>query len=104
MMPVGRLIDKRNAKGIFMNYPAIKKSDISDFASIGFVTYFLYPVPVYHRKREKIKICDYIICREYQKGSTRALLREYGLSEDFKTVSENDDYIIKKRFRKVKQR
>ena len=89
---------EKNAKGVFVRYSYdIKNRDIAKIASIGFLTYYLYPIPVHYLEESSIKECDYLISRNTFSGRNRRFLIINEEERNFKKIAENKDYILMER-------
>ncbi len=88
---------KDDALGIYVRYPQVKDQDIANIASIGFVTYYFYPIPVHYLEESSIKECDYLISRNGFSGRYRRFLRINEEEGNFKKIAGNKDYILMER-------
>ena len=88
------------AKGVFARYPHIKKQDIAKIASVGFLSYHLYPVPVYYRDDSSINKCDYLLSRKTFPGRIRSFMIINDEENNFELIAENGKFILMKRKRR----
>ena len=87
----------KKAKGVFVRIPHLKKQNIAKIASVGFLTYHLYPIPVYYRDEYSIKKCDYLISKNTFPGIIRSFLTINEEEENFDILDTNHKYILMKR-------
>ena len=88
---------EKNTKGVFVLYPHIKKQDIARIADIGFLTYHLYPIPVYYLNDTAINKSDYLLSRNTFPGIISSFLIINGEENNFEVVAENHKFILMKR-------
>lgn len=87
----------KDAQGVFVREPRITDKDIARIATVGFLTYHLYPTPVYYLNETAIQKCDYLITKKTFPGIIKMFLRANDEEGNFHTVATNDKYILMKR-------
>jgi len=93
----------KNANAVFLRYSQIKDRNISEIASIGFLTYYLYPTPVYYLDESSIKDCDYLISRSSLPGRNRSFLIRNGEQGKFRLIDKNRKYMLMMRNAEVEE-
>jgi len=85
----------KKSNGIFIMARNIKDQNIGEYADIGFLTFFHYPIPVHYLNEDDLKKCDHFIANN---GFIyKMFLKRNGEKENFKELDSNHDFIVMKR-------
>jgi len=87
----------KQSQGVFLRYSQVRDQDIAKIASIGFLTYYLYPTPVHYLKESSIAECDYFISRNSFSGRNRRFFIINDEDRNFEKIANNNDYVLLKR-------